>query len=487
MPAPVTFDDQIKDVLTRSLTELRTHLEGDLGRFSQELMRVAGEERARAVAQAVEAATADLKRQAEAQVARLQEAAQRQTDDIKRSAEGQVGEIRRALQAQLDEAQRTAQAQLDEARAAWQQQVEEARRTAQARAEEAERAAQARIDEVQRSSQAQADETRRAAREEAQEEIERVRQAAQAQAEAAQREAAEQVAGIQRALEAQLEAARASAQADLDEARRLAEAQLADARRSQQELEDARRLVVEQLDATRSEIEQVRRAGLSQTEQAIAQLDEARSEAERRLLDAIDRTRAEAHEADVTRTVRLLAGIRAVDEARTLIDVLDRVAELAGHEVDRAAVLVVKGDRLRTWRLVGFPAEQGGQAVEMTIDDSHLPGAVVRSGSIVARPAGGAGSDTAPALPSFADDESSAGRRAVAVPLVVGRRVVAVLYGDVAGSDEPASPQRWAELLEILGRHASRALEVLTLQRTTGLAAAPAVARASHEAASGRS
>jgi hypothetical protein len=68
----------------------------------------------------------------------------------------------------------------------------------------------------------------------------------------------------------------------------------------------------------------------------------------------------------------------------------------------------------------------------------------------------------------------------LAVPVIVGGRVVAVVYGDSVTLDgqDRGTPSGWPEVIEVLARHAGRCLEALTTQKqgtrgTTG--AKPAV------------
>src|SRR2546422_3576670 len=145
----VTFDQQIRQVLERALTDLRGHLEADLGRFAQDLMRVAGEERRRARVAAAEDAAADVRRQADAQTLELRRGFERQLDEIRRTAQQQLDEAPRTTQSHLDEVRRQMTAELEETRRQLEAQVEEVRRLArdeieQARAEleAAKRAAQ---------------------------------------------------------------------------------------------------------------------------------------------------------------------------------------------------------------------------------------------------------------------------------------------------------------------------------------------------------
>ena len=61
-------------------------------------------------------------------------------------------------------------------------------------------------------------------------------------------------------------------------------------------------------------------------------------------------------------------------------------------------------------------------------------------------------------------------RAAVAVPLLVAGRVVAVLYVDEErGSGEHVVPSAWPEVIEVLARHAARCLEIMTVQRLPAL------------------
>ena len=62
-----------------------------------------------------------------------------------------------------------------------------------------------------------------------------------------------------------------------------------------------------------------------------------------------------------------------------------------------------------------------------------------------------------------------ADRMGLAVPVIVGGRVVAVVYADAVASDGHSRhvPSSWPELIEVLARHAGRCLEALTNQKTS--------------------
>jgi F0F1-type ATP synthase membrane subunit b/b' len=418
----VPFDDQIRDALGRATEALRAHLEADLAAFTDELARLAAAERAHAAHQAAEAAAAEMRRQAEQQIALLREAALRQAEEIKRAAEGQVGELRKTLQAQLDEVRRTAQAQIDDARQHAQREVEEARRYARNEIDDARRVAAAQVDDAQRRMDDVLAETRAD-------------------------------------LEAQVEEARRRGRADLEVARAEGE---------------------ERVSATR------RLAQLEAEELLVSQLAAAHGEAEQRVLAAVDRTRTDAYQADLAHAARLVDAVRMLDDARALSEALDALAECAGREVERAAVLLVKGDRLRGWRMAGFPDAGPAKNIELDIESAGLAGAVVRTGVTVSRPLVSPDEDQGtrrPALPPFA--QTAGVRHAMALPIVVGGQVVAVLYADAPRMDTPTAASRWPAVLELLARHASRALEAMTVQQAAGLSLPRVMARASHGALPG--
>jgi hypothetical protein len=365
-----TFDEQIRRVLERALTDLSGHLEADLSRFAQDLMRVAGEERHRATVAAAESAAADIKRQTDAQVAELRKGFQEQLDGVRRAARQQLEDARLATQAQVADVQRALAAELEETRRTFEAQVEESRRLARAEVEES-----------------------------------------------------------------RLEAAAANETADADR--------------------DA-------------------------DEVAAAQLALARAEAERAVAEAAERTRTDAHEAELAAIARLVDGIRLLDEGSALGSVLDGLAECASREVERAAVTIVNGDRLRGRKFKGFDRAGRPTSFDLDLDAAGLLSSVVRTGAGVSRSAAGdtEDQDTGQAeLPAFA--QGAGPRHAVALPVIVGGHVVAVLYAD---EPQPVTPSaaRWPAMLEVLTRHAGRVLEAMTVEEATGLHLRRPVARASH-------
>jgi hypothetical protein len=164
---------------------------------------------------------------------------------------------------------------------------------------------------------------------------------------------------------------------------------------------------------------------------------------------------------------RVLDAFRALDRARSLTEILDTLAGCAGREANRAAVLVVRGHRARGWQFLGFDtldaAEAGdtmfgaGASLDIALDAAGIVGEAVRTGGPVR---GAAGREPGP--PPFAlplDSDS------LAIPIALHGDVVAVLYADAGlggASGHGAGQGPWREVLEIVARHASKALEALT-------------------------
>jgi hypothetical protein len=275
----------------------------------------------------------------------------------------------------------------------------------------------------------------------------------------------------QRSAEQRLAKVQNESQAEVDRIRRDAHAALAESQRT----------LEARVSELRQEMDRVRKAAVSEAEETVvAQLATAASNTERRQAAAVERARTDAQQAALAHAARFADAIRALDEARTLGDVLETLGECAGREVDRAAVLLVKGDRLNGWRLAGFGAAPVAKSIDLSLDDAGLPGAVVRAGIAVSRPIvePGPPEERQPALPPFAQDAGA--RHAIALPVTVGGAVVAVLYGDAPRLDRPADSSRWPAMLDVLARHASRVLEAITVQQAAGLSLPRPVARGTH-------
>ena len=349
-------------------------------------------------------------------------AAEAASAEVRAQAEAQVAQIRAAALKHADELKRVAETQIAELRKA----LEELRTQAQQQLETARRVAQGEIEKGHA-------------------EIEK----AEADLEYAHAEVQKAHAEVQKA------------QAEVEKAH-------TESARARSEAESARA----EADASRAETEAVR----ENAKLEIAKAEAAHSVSERNIAEAIERVRADNDEAELSRAARLVNAIRSLDEARGLSEVLERLVQRAGDEVDRAAVLLVKGDRLTGWRLTGFAPEMPpANSIDLSIEDAGLAGAVLQTGVAASRPSD---ADDAVRLPPFAGDSGE--HHAMALPVRVGGEVVAVLYADAPRVDEPSSDARWPAILEVLVRHASRVLEAMTVQKAAGLSMPRSMAHGSH-------
>ena len=160
------------------------------------------------------------------------------------------------------------------------------------------------------------------------------------------------------------------------------------------------------------------------------------------------------------RLQRLAQAIRRLDAARSLVDLLDALAQAAAHEADRVALFVTNQSHLQGWRVYGFDDQLVARSIDLDAEAAGALGAVTHDHTGVARHL-----TAAETLPSFIG--SAHGRERAVVPVIVDGTVVAVLYADAAAI--AGAPAHWPALLELLARHAGRALEALTLQRVAGL------------------
>ena len=152
---------------------------------------------------------------------------------------------------------------------------------------------------------------------------------------------------------------------------------------------------------------------------------------------------------------RLLVGIHALDAASSLTGALDALLTRAAAATSRAALFLVSGDRLNSWKTIGFPPLEA-QQFESTISGSGLLAHAVRTAAPVASGEG----QPAPTFAAVPDD-----RIGLAVPIVVGGRAVALLYADNVGPTVEV-PAAWPEEVETLASHASAVLALLTASRT---------------------
>lgn len=405
------FEDEVRAAVDRALGGLRDHLETELRGVADGIAAAALTEQATAAARATELAAA-----AAAEV-------RREMDAQLRDLESQREEVVARLQAAEAQA-RDVQARLEQTDL-QRQHAESQRGDAESQRDEA----QARC----AAAESQRDEA----------------QAQRADAEAER----EQTEALRRDAELQLR--------QLEQQHRQVEAQIAQVRASaQQQLEDIRGSLEGQIAELKRSLADVRRG--------------AQAEADRAVEDAVERTRSDAHHEQLAQGSRLVDAIRTLDEAQSLGELLDSLVDCAGKEAARAAVLVVKSSRLTGWRLIGFGSRATEpSSIQLDADTAGIAGTVLRTGVSVSWPPTAAASPhgAEAALPAFARDQDSS--FALALPILVGGSVVAVLYADAPAGNVPPAASRSSVALEILARHASRALEAMTMRQVVGVSVPP--------------
>lgn len=207
------------------------------------------------------------------------------------------------------------------------------------------------------------------------------------------------------------------------------------------------------------ELEQKLAAVESDAHDAVRQ---ARLEADEAVARA-ERARVGARELGLQALARLLASVERLDAATSLKTALDALAHGAAAEVTRTMLLVVRGQSLSTWEAHGFDATPG---------PLHLP--LAEAGPFAAAVERGL------AVPVRADEDATLANGALAlarvpagdglvVPVMLGRRAVAVLYADEGGAADDDVPAAWPAILQLLAKYASRRLEALTALRTAEL------------------
>jgi hypothetical protein len=242
-------------------------------------------------------------------------------------------------------------------------------------------------------------------------------------------------------------------------AREGVEASLNEERRGREEERRGREGVEASLNEERRGREEERR-GRETVEAALAEERCGREQEARRLtqaaVDAAAEARVAERQAQLAIVERLLSGIRSMDAARSLTDVLSALLTSASAEAPRVGLFVVNGAELRGWKGEGFPVEMS--SLQISLHEEGLLADVLRRGEPVVTAA-----DAGPAAPKFAELPQDCA--AIAVPLLVGSQPVAVLYADDGGDTARQVPASWPEAIQILGRHASVNLAHLTAAR----------------------
>jgi hypothetical protein len=255
---------------------------------------------------------------------------------------------------------------------------------------------------------------------------------------------AERAAEDMRLVEARLSIVRAEFEAEREELRRSAACEIAALERVLAEVRD-------ELAAARRTLDDAQRAKTVLEQQ----LEQARRSEEG------SKSELESLRAKLARTARLTTAFRALDQATSLGDILDSLAQTAFHESGRTAVFLVNGERLRGWRVLGFDEAGPIVGADFCADESDVVGRAVRSGTGQQHRNG----DNA-LVPAFAAAQSP--RDAVALPVHVGGSVIAVLYADAARADRPEEAE-WLDTIPAIAKHAGRMLESMTIRQAAAL------------------
>jgi hypothetical protein len=155
---------------------------------------------------------------------------------------------------------------------------------------------------------------------------------------------------------------------------------------------------------------------------------------------------------------RLVTAFRRLDEGQSLSQLLDVLAAESARETPRCAVFVVRGRNLQGWSFSGFeaaPSDPRGD-FERVVD---------QGARMEVHHTAFSGDDTGP-LNFISLRSEDVG---VAVPVIVGGQVAAIVYADDGADLDRPVPASWPEAIELLARHAARCLEAQTAIRAARL------------------
>ena len=122
------------------------------------------------------------------------------------------------------------------------------------------------------------------------------------------------------------------------------------ARRSLDALQSARDVLEQELEHIKQDWGERRRELEEAVERATRENEQTRQESDAAVRE-LERVRNR-----LAQTTRLASAFRTLDEATSLGDILEHLAESACQEAGRTAVFLVNGQKLRAWRAMGFEA-----------------------------------------------------------------------------------------------------------------------------------
>jgi hypothetical protein len=207
----------------------------------------------------------------------------------------------------------------------------------------------------------------------------------------------------------------------------------------------------------------------AQAERDAAQADREAAQAERHA--ALER---QAHERQtieretmLAAMERLVTAFRRLDEGQSLSQLLDVLAAESARETPRSAVFVVRGRNLQGWSFSGFDAApRDARGVTFALDVIPDFERVIDQGARAeVHHTAFLGDDSGP-LNFITLRNEDVG---VAVPVIVGGQVAALVYADDGADLDRPAPASWPEAIELLARHAARCLEAQTAIRAARL------------------
>lgn len=260
--------------------------------------------------------------------------------------------------------------------------------------------------------------------------------------EEAERRSREAIATLRSELEREhaTETARVRAEAD----QRVAES----AARVRHELE---RALTSEREQARIRVEDERRRADDERRRLDEQLSEARGALDAERLTAAASSTAPAGPAPD----QLMHALRAVDAASSVSETLAAITLAAAAQAPRVALFIANGSQLDEWAVAGV-APLTHDSVRSDDPTSGVVGAALRDRTPARDGAGSA--------PAFAG--LPPGRATMAIPLLLDRQPVGVLYGDDGATSSGPAAGPWQDALEVIATHGAARLGYLTAVRT---------------------
>ena len=113
-------------------------------------------------------------------------------------------------------------------------------------------------------------------------------------------------------------------------------------------------------------------------------LADGQAKAAEDLKTAVAAARVKEREIEMAGVSRLLESVRGLDGASSLSEVLDALALAAAREAARAAVVVLRNDRIQGWRMSGFGSRDAQpKSIDLSLADSGVIGLAIAAARAV--------------------------------------------------------------------------------------------------------